>query len=263
MVLNKALEFPARLHDLLDNAEEQGYDDIISWHGDGFKIHDTDKLLPILNLRFRITRLKSFLRQLQAWDFHRVHCGPDKGLCTHKLFQRGNRILSTGMKRKYSSSSKEKVTIAANKTSTNTDVLRTVEASSVNVTPPQQLVSPTGLETSATIEMALLLTRERLLLNHRAAEMRLIEASSSFLNRCSGFVGTSNDSLKTNDRTSPFQVDHTNSPITSPIVRALVQSSYSAQNMPEFFPHVANLTHAPITQLFWYPMHPTPPRWAP
>lgn len=253
MVLNKAFEFPTRLHDLLDKAEEQGYDDVISWHRDGgFKIHDKEKLLPILHLSFRITKFKSFLRQLQAWGFHRVHCGPDKGLCTHELFKRGERSLLAGMKRKYSSSgsnscvaAKNSATIAANSTTTTTvtDVPKAEASFPARISPSPSLAGPSSSpvaaapkETSssslASMELAYLSTQIRLLVNHNrdVAFKKAFAAPSVFLSyRPDGtFVQAAANFNNPNNRmigTSPFIQTFSNfengNVVASPIVQAL------------------------------------------
>jgi HSF-type DNA-binding len=95
-------QFPVRLHDMLDQAERQGYQHIVSWlpEGDGFQIHEPESMLPILqHVGFNQRVWKSFLRQLQNYGFCREVKGPDKGKCTHALFIRGRRDLSLAMRR--------------------------------------------------------------------------------------------------------------------------------------------------------------------
>ena len=95
-------QFPIRLHDMLDQAESQGYQHIVSWlpEGNGFQIHDPESMLPILqHVGFNQRVWKSFLRQLQNYGFCREVKGPDKGKCTHALFIRGRRDLSLVMRR--------------------------------------------------------------------------------------------------------------------------------------------------------------------
>jgi len=95
--------FPKRLYDMLENAERDGYDHVISWMPDGesFKIHvdgsldeeDGKAIVEILKRTFNQTRFKSFLRQLQLYGFERTYKGPHRGECKHGLFVRGRRDL--------------------------------------------------------------------------------------------------------------------------------------------------------------------------
>lgn len=95
--------FPKRLHDMLENAERDGYSHVISWMPDGksFKIHidgsvdgeDEKTIVAILKRTFNQTRFKSFLRQLQLYGFERTYKGPHRGECKHELFIRGRREL--------------------------------------------------------------------------------------------------------------------------------------------------------------------------
>ncbi len=95
-------QFPIRLHDMLDNAEAEGYQHIVSWlpEGSGFHIHDPDAMLPILQkCGFNQSKWKSFLRQLQNYGFRREIRGPAKGVCRHPDLVRGRRELCINMKR--------------------------------------------------------------------------------------------------------------------------------------------------------------------
>jgi hypothetical protein len=90
--------FPARLYDLLENAENEGYDHLIRWTPDGqsFKIHDNGKdkaIVAILKRNFNQTRFKSFLRQLQLYGFERRFKGQSRGECSHPMFVRGRKDL--------------------------------------------------------------------------------------------------------------------------------------------------------------------------
>jgi hypothetical protein len=96
--------FPQRLYDMLEQAEVRGYDHIISWmpHGKSFKIHlnglrdakSEETIVKILKSNnFQQTKFRSFLRQLNQYDFVRIHKGPRKGECRHDLFVRGRRDL--------------------------------------------------------------------------------------------------------------------------------------------------------------------------
>jgi HSF-type DNA-binding len=68
------LTFPHQLHAMLNEAELQGFQDVISWMplGDAFIIRKptvfTDRILPTV---FRQTKFSSFKRQLNAYGFQR------------------------------------------------------------------------------------------------------------------------------------------------------------------------------------------------
>merc|ERR1719506_176126 len=95
--------FPKRLYDVLEKAEEGGYDHIISWlpDGSGFKIHndgtqckeDENQIVQVLKKAFNQSRYKSFLRQLQLYGFERQCKGKHCGECKHVLFRRFRRDL--------------------------------------------------------------------------------------------------------------------------------------------------------------------------
>lgn len=95
--------FPKRLYDMLEMAEEGGYDHIISWlpDGSGFIIHtdgtqskeDENQIVQVLKKAFNQSRYKSFLRQLQLYGFERQCKGKHCGECKHVLFRRFQRKL--------------------------------------------------------------------------------------------------------------------------------------------------------------------------
>jgi hypothetical protein len=89
------------LRRMLEQAEECGYQDVVSWlpEGKSFKIHDPEGMISVLCMYFKQTRYKSFLRQIQNYGFHRVTRGPRKGVCTHELFIRDEPPLSLQMNR--------------------------------------------------------------------------------------------------------------------------------------------------------------------
>ena len=98
----RSTQFPFRLHNMLDDAERSGHAHILSWckDGDSFKIHKPVKLIDVLQKYFRQSKFKSFLRQLQGYNFKRITRGKDQGVVSHPLFIRGRRSMSTYMKRK-------------------------------------------------------------------------------------------------------------------------------------------------------------------
>jgi hypothetical protein len=95
-------QFPSKLHEMLDEAEKNGFHHAVGWlpGGKSFGIHNPDALVPILKLYFKQTKYKSFLRQLQNYGFHRVVRGPKQGICSHEFFVKGRRSLCLKMKRK-------------------------------------------------------------------------------------------------------------------------------------------------------------------
>jgi hypothetical protein len=81
------------LYGMLEHAEQQGFQDIISWlpGGKGFKVHDQIRFVgTITKICFSQTHYKSFQRQLNLYGFQRITTtGPDKGGYTHEFLVRG------------------------------------------------------------------------------------------------------------------------------------------------------------------------------
>jgi hypothetical protein len=100
--LQRSSQFPFRLHNMLDDAERTGHSHIVSWcpGGESFKIHLPKQLITVLQKYFRQSKFKSFLRQLQGYDFKRITRGKDQGVVSHPMFLRGRRSVCTLMKRK-------------------------------------------------------------------------------------------------------------------------------------------------------------------
>jgi hypothetical protein len=96
-----ATSFPLKLHQMLDKAEQCGYQHVVSWlpGGKSFQIHNPEGMVTILKTQFNQTKYKSFLRQIQNYGFHRFTRGPKKGVCTHKLFVQWDPLLCLQMKR--------------------------------------------------------------------------------------------------------------------------------------------------------------------
>jgi HSF-type DNA-binding len=94
-------QFPGKLYDMLDSAEENGFESVVSWIRDGraFMVHDPEKLVDVLPMFFGQTKYRSFRRQLNMWHFHRILEGPDRGAFTHPCFVRGNKQLCSYMSR--------------------------------------------------------------------------------------------------------------------------------------------------------------------
>lgn len=94
--------FPKKLHDMLQYAEENGMQNIVSWQPDAtaFRVHKPDPFVQLVMKKFfRQTRYKSFQRQLHLYNFERIWDGPNKGSYQHELFIKGERDLSRYMAR--------------------------------------------------------------------------------------------------------------------------------------------------------------------
>ena len=67
--------FPEKLHDMLEYADEMGYQSMISWanQGTSFVVYDRKKLIQTLLPMFFVgqTKYQSFERQLSLWAFER------------------------------------------------------------------------------------------------------------------------------------------------------------------------------------------------
>lgn len=77
-----ATPFPLKLHLMLDNANAEMFEDIVSWqpHGRCFKVHEPKKFVEIVMPRwFNQSRFTSFQRQLNLYGFCRLTTGPDRG----------------------------------------------------------------------------------------------------------------------------------------------------------------------------------------
>jgi HSF-type DNA-binding len=77
--------FPNKLFVMLHDAHQQGFHDIVSWGKDsyrGFKVHrkrDFERI--VLPKYFKMTKYKSFTRQLHNYEFLWIRMGNDKGGC--------------------------------------------------------------------------------------------------------------------------------------------------------------------------------------
>ena len=95
--------FPQKLHRMLEDLESlPGGTKVASFlpHGRAFFIHDPDRFVADFMPRyFRMSRMASFQRQLNLYDFERVGEGKDKGAYYHELFLRGRPILCLQMRR--------------------------------------------------------------------------------------------------------------------------------------------------------------------
>lgn len=99
------LRFPQLLYRILEEAEDHGHEEIISWLSDGkrFKVHDIRRFAKeIMPRYFSHDRYKSFLRQLSLYQFKRGSWkstpGP-RGSYLHPAFQKGREDLLNTVRR--------------------------------------------------------------------------------------------------------------------------------------------------------------------
>lgn len=98
-----AVSFPAKLFNMLKDAEAHGHDDVISFlpHGKAFMIHKPEKFAQdIMPKYFKTGRLSSFHRQLNLYGFKRNTFGQDVGAFYHEYFQRDDQKLVAKIQRK-------------------------------------------------------------------------------------------------------------------------------------------------------------------
>mmetsp|Transcript_1942 Transcript_1942/g.2177 ORF Transcript_1942/g.2177 Transcript_1942/m.2177 type:complete len:455 (+) Transcript_1942:275-1639(+) len=95
--------FPIKLQIVLKVTEQLGQQHIISWlpHGRSFMIHRPREFEEeIMGKFFKQTKLTSFRRQLNLYDFQRITHGRDAGSYYHELFLRGKPLLVKKMVRR-------------------------------------------------------------------------------------------------------------------------------------------------------------------
>eukprot|EP00980_Cylindrotheca_fusiformis_P028162 scaffold22583_cov106-Cylindrotheca_fusiformis.AAC.33 len=93
--------FPCKVYEMLEAAEQQGHEDIVSWNkdGTGFTVHNKELFTKqIIPMYFNQTKYKSFQRQLSLYGFQRITGGENKGLRYHEKLRRGERDLCRSMK---------------------------------------------------------------------------------------------------------------------------------------------------------------------
>jgi hypothetical protein len=91
--------FPAKLHRMLENAEKDGLERIVSWvqRGTAFKVHDTREFVRrIMPLYFDQTKYESFRRQLNLYEFSRCS---SKGVYFHQMFVQSDPSLCQNINR--------------------------------------------------------------------------------------------------------------------------------------------------------------------
>jgi hypothetical protein len=99
----KVVQFPLKLHEMLEDADVEGFSDIVSWlpgSTNSFKVHQTAVFVEgIMPRYFKKIQFKSFQRQLNMWGFQRIKGGAGKGGYRDPNFIRGMPLLCCMMKR--------------------------------------------------------------------------------------------------------------------------------------------------------------------
>jgi hypothetical protein len=94
------LQFPWKLHQMLQLAEHNQKSDIISWlpGGNGFKVNKKDRFCSeVMPGYFASQKYKTFQRSLNLWGFESVAKGPSRGACYHQFFVKGHPELCHNM----------------------------------------------------------------------------------------------------------------------------------------------------------------------
>ena len=83
--------FPMKLFMMLEQVETDGNAHIVSWqsHGHCFVVHEPELFKELLPRYFSLSKVSSFQRQLNLYDFTRLTRGKDKGGYYNEFFLRG------------------------------------------------------------------------------------------------------------------------------------------------------------------------------
>lgn len=92
--------FPAKLYRMLQEAEENGHDDVVSFfpHGRAFRIHQPRRFTEVILPRYSNSTLPSFQRQLGKHNFKRITEGSERGGYFHQYFVKGKKDLAKYIK---------------------------------------------------------------------------------------------------------------------------------------------------------------------
>jgi hypothetical protein len=96
--------FPWKIHLMLEYAEKENYQHIVSWVKDGsaFKVHNSHEFVEkIMPKYFDQTKYESFRRQINIYGFTRVNRGEDRGVICHPSFVKGARYLCENIRRRF------------------------------------------------------------------------------------------------------------------------------------------------------------------
>eukprot|EP00980_Cylindrotheca_fusiformis_P028711 scaffold22639_cov105-Cylindrotheca_fusiformis.AAC.5 len=106
---SKSAFFPAKLHQLLEDAERLNFAHIVSWTEDGraFQIHDQKEFVSnIMNIYFDQSKFASFRRQLNLYGFNRTRTNNNRNMYFHESFLQGHPKLCEKMYRRCASGTK-------------------------------------------------------------------------------------------------------------------------------------------------------------
>lgn len=93
--------FPMKLFMMLEQVEADGNAHIVSWqvHGRCFVVHEPELFKELLPRYFSLSKVSSFQRQLNLYDFTRLTRGKDKGGYYNEFFLRGRPHLLSKVQR--------------------------------------------------------------------------------------------------------------------------------------------------------------------
>jgi HSF-type DNA-binding len=82
--------FPMKLFEMIQQMDTDGLAHIVSWqpHGRCFQVHQPSTFQKLLHNYFKLSKIASFQRQLNLYDFQRLTVGSDKGSYNHEFFLR-------------------------------------------------------------------------------------------------------------------------------------------------------------------------------
>jgi hypothetical protein len=96
--------FPWKLHLMLEYAEKENYQHIVSWVKDGsaFKVHNSREFVEkVMPEYFDQTKYDSFRRQVNMYGFTRLTQLEDRGAICHPSFVKGARYLCGNIRRRF------------------------------------------------------------------------------------------------------------------------------------------------------------------
>ena len=94
------LPFLWKVYEMLEDVETTGQTNIVSWSSDGksFKVHQVQPFIADVIPKYsKLSKYKSFQRQLYFYGFTRINSGPHKGAYHHPKFLRGHKTLCLSM----------------------------------------------------------------------------------------------------------------------------------------------------------------------
>jgi HSF-type DNA-binding len=82
--------FPMKLFEMIQQMDSDGLAHIVSWqpHGRCFQVHQPSTFQKLLHNYFKQSKIASFQRQLNLYNFRRLTVGSDKGSYYHEFFLR-------------------------------------------------------------------------------------------------------------------------------------------------------------------------------